>query len=470
MSNKRIYGKGLETILISNMTNKEEKTLTHYVIIGGDAAGMSAAMEIVRHDKKAQVTTLEQGTVYSYGQCGLPYVIDGRIASAERVIARSPETFRDRYGIDARTNHRVESIDYEKKEVRGTHVETDETFTVHYDKLLIATGAHPLVPSLRNSDLSGIQVFKTIEQTQQLVAAIEEKQHVTVIGGGYIGLEVAEALTLAGKEVRVIQRGDRLAKNFDDSISEAILTKARERGIEVLLNEEVIGFEGEDVVRKVTTKNGTYATDYVVLALGVRPATAFAQSPQLHTLRNGAIVTNEQMETTIPDVYAAGDCASHFNRLTGKHDYIPLGTTANKQGRVAGLAMCGEDARFKGIVGTSIFQFFDYAIGGTGLNERALQATNRDYDSITLTANAIAGYYPGGDKMTLTLYYDTFTRHVLGAQMIGGAGVDKRLDVIATALYAQLTVEDLLDLDLSYAPPFNGVWDPIQQMARRLQR
>lgn len=440
-----------------------------YVIVGGDAAGMSAAMEITRHDQTAEITTLEKGQIYSYGQCGLPYVLDGRIPKAERVIARRAETFREKYGIDARTGHEVTKVDPSKKEVYGTNHETGESFVVPYDRLLIATGASPLLPNWEGIDLTGIQPFKDIPLTKQLVSAMDHVETITVIGGGYIGLEVAEALTNAGKRVRIIQRGERVANIFDPFITEQIEGKAREKGIELLLNESVQRFSGTDRVEKVHTNKGTYETDYVIVAVGVRPATQFIDIPELHRLSNGAIITNERMETNIRDIYAAGDCASQFHRIKGKHDYIPLGTTANKQGRIAGLSMAGWAAQFKGVVGTSITQFFDLQIARTGLNEREIQETKRPYDMKQLTAYHIAGYYPDAEKITVRLYYDTQTRDVLGAQIIGRAGVDKRTDVIATALYAGLTIDELLDLDLSYAPPFNGAWDPVQQIARRVQ-
>lgn len=440
------------------------------VIIGGVAAGMSAAMEIVRHDKDAEIITLEKGFIYSYGQCGLPYVIDGRIAEAADLIARSPEQFQKKYGIDARVGHEVDYIDYDNQLITGYNVATNERFELTYDKLLIATGAAPVLPAIEGVKLKGIQTFKTIPETEALLQELPHVKHVTIVGGGYIGLEVAEALKLAGFEVTIVQRGERLAKNFDAAISHILHDVAIENGVDVLLNEEVIRFEGTDRVERVVTSERTITTDLVVVAIGVQPSVEFARHQKLHMLPNGAILTNEQMETSIPNVYAAGDCAAQYHRLFGKHIHLPLGTTANKQGRVAGLSIAGFDARFKGIVGTSIFQFFNAQIGGTGWNEATLKESPLSYESYTLEGNHIASYYPGKKRICTTLYYDTFSRQLLGAQFMGEAGVDKRVDVIATALYAELTIDQLLDLDLAYAPPFNGAWDPVQQVARRLQR
>ncbi|MGC8230703.1 FAD-dependent oxidoreductase [Pseudobacillus badius] len=440
-----------------------------YVIVGGDAAGMSAAMEIVRHDEKAEIITLEKGFIYSYGQCGLPYVIDGRIESTDRVIARSVEAFREKYGVDARVGHLVTGIDSESKTVHGTVLPESTSFQLSYDKLLIATGAAPVQPNWPGVHLEGIQHFKTIPDTNQLVERLPGVKKVCVIGGGYIGLEVAEALVCAGKQVRLIHRGERVAKVFDEEIAAAIQEKAAEKGIALHLNEKVTGFLGEKRVEQVQTDKGEYQVDLVVIAIGIKPATQFLDHTDIHRLNNGAILTNRQMETSIKDIYAAGDCAAHFHRLKGRYDYIPLGTTANKQGRIAGLSMCGMQAQFQGVVGTSILKFFDLAAARTGLHANELELLDYSYEQYTFEGYHIAGYYPGKEKIKLTLYYDPRNRRLLGAQAIGGEGVDKRIDVAVTALYAEMTIDELLDLDLAYAPPFNGVWDPLQQAARRLQ-
>lgn len=439
-----------------------------YVIIGGDAAGMSAAMEIVRNDKEAEITTLEKGEIYSYGQCGLPYVIDGRISSTDKVIVRSVETFREKYGIDARTGYEVTAVDLEKKVVSGKNVHSNEQFEIPYDKLLIATGSLPILPDWEGVTLAGIHVLKTIPNMESILADLKgDVDQVTIIGGGNIGLETAEAFTMLGKKVRLIQRGEQLAKTFDPDMADYIHEEAKKQGVELILGEDVEAFFGKERVEEVKTNKGTYPTDFVLIAAGVKPATAFLKDTGIVRSDNGAIVVNPYMETNVPDIYAAGDCVLHFHFVKQKNDYIPLGTTANKQGRIAGRNMAGIPETFKGVAGTSILKFFDLALGRTGLSEKDARKLGIPYESSTLEARDIAGYYPGKKTLYVKLIYRKDSGQLLGGQVIGGNGVDKRIDVLATALYNRMTLKDLLDLDLSYSPPFNGAWDPLQQVARR---
>ena len=432
-----------------------------YVIIGGDAAGMTAAMEIVRNNKKAQITTLEQTEIYSYGQCGLPYVVDGRIPSTDNLIARSVQVFREKYGIDARTGHKVTHVDAGKQIVYG------EGFEVPYDKLLIATGATPIMPKWDNITLAGIHTIKTIPQMHDLLRDATEAKKVAVIGGGYIGLEMAEVLKEAGKDVCIIQRGAQLAKMLDADMVHHVHEQAVQHDIAVYLDTAVTGFNGDAQVEAVVTNKGTIEADLVIVAVGVKPSTDFLADTAILRLKNGAIVVDPHMVTSVENIYAAGDCATHFNRVKQSADYVPLGTTANKQGRIAGLSMAGKFVRFKGITGTSILKFFDLAIATTGLNEVSAQQLNRSYHVYELTANHIAGYYPEPKPLFIKVLVEKKTERLLGAQIIGEAGVDKRIDVFATALMQELTLRDLLDLDLAYAPPFNGVWDALQQLAKR---
>lgn len=385
-----------------------------YVIIGGDAAGMSAAMEIVRRDKQAEVTTLDKGHIYSYGQCGLPYVISGRIPSTDNVIARSVETFRTKYGIDARTGHNVTNINSEAKIVSGVVLETDESFHIPYDRLLIATGANPIFPDFEGYELAGIHTLKTIPDTKAILNDLNDSvKQVTIIGGGYIGLEMAESLVELGKKVRIIQRGNQLANIFDRDMAELIHEEARQNGIELIFNEEVKGFKGKDHVQTVVTDKGEYETDFVLAAIGVKPNTNFLDGTGMHMTSKGAILVNPYMETSLENVYAAGDCASHFHRIKQKDDYIPLGTTANKQGRIAGMNMAGGANTFKGIVGTSVVKFFHITLGRTGLSEKEAVELGFDYEVHKQKAKDIAGYYPGNQEMQLKLIYEKRRRNCL---------------------------------------------------------
>lgn len=437
-----------------------------YVIIGGDAAGMSAAMEIVRNADNPEITVLEQGHIYSYGQCGLPYVISGKIEKSSDVIARSVEEFRTKYGIDARTGHEVREVDTEAKVVRGRILHSLEDFEVAYDKLLVATGAAPIWPEWEGMELKGIYPLKTIPDTERILTHLKKDvKRVSIIGGGYIGLELAEAFRELDKEVRLFQRGSQLANIFDPDMAELILREAERKNVRVHLEEEVVSFSGEDTVHSVHTNKGVYEADLVIVAIGVKPSTHFLEG--VDKLSNGAIIVNEHMRTSITDVYAAGDCASHYHMLKEQPDYVPLGTTANKQGRIAGLHMIGFNNAFKGILGTSILKFFDLDLGKTGLSEKEVKKLGIAYETNTRVGHDVAGYYPGKEALYTKLIWEKDTQCLLGAQIIGGDGVDKRIDVLAVAISQKMCLGELLDLDLSYAPPYNGVWDPIQQIAKR---
>ncbi|MEK5330403.1 MULTISPECIES: FAD-dependent oxidoreductase [unclassified Lysinibacillus] len=437
-----------------------------FVIIGGDAAGMSAAMEIYRNVPGAEITSLERGFIYSYGQCGLPYVVDGRISSTKRLIARDVETFRDKYGIDARVGHEVEHIDVENQLVVGTQA-SGEPFEIAYDKLLIATGADPIIPVQKGADLAGIHKVKTIPELEDLLADLTPNiEQVTILGGGYIGLEMAETIRACNKKVRLIQRGNQVANILDEELVKHVHEEAKKQGIELLLNTNAEAFEGTTRVERIKTDKGTLDTDLVIVASGIKPNTQFLDGTNIVLAKNGAIVVNRHLETSVENIYAAGDCATHFHIVKERLDYVPLGTTANKQGRLAGLNMSGKFAPFRGIVGTSILKFFDLTIATTGINERTAKELGFEYEAYKISARHIAGYYPGAQRMFIKIVVRKRDQQLLGAQIVGPAGVDKRIDVFATALYNKMTLPDLLDLDLAYAPPFNGVWDPLQQAAR----
>ncbi|SDB86352.1 FAD-dependent oxidoreductase [Shouchella lonarensis] len=435
-----------------------------YVIIGGDAAGMSAAMQIFRHQQDAEITVLERGEHYSYAQCGLPYWIGGAISSIDKLIARDANTYRTKYRIDARTNHDVQSIDTVNKTVSG------ENFSIAFDRLLIASGASPIIPDWENTTLTGIHTLKTIDDAQKIAGALERKQQtITVIGAGAIGLEVAENLRKKQHGVILIQRSHQLVSDLSKDMNEQLYNKAQSEGIRVILNEQVTGFSGNEAhfVTTVHTNVQQIETDQVIIAVGIRPNTTFLENTCIALHRSGAVRVDPYMQTNIPHVYAAGDCATQFHRVSERATYFPLGTHANKQGRVAGLNMCGVHKSFSGIVGTQIYQFFDLVVGRSGLSTKELDDKAYDYQSVEATLPHIAPYYPGHKPISIRLHYDATTERILGGEFLGTAGVDKRVDVLATALHHGATMETIETLDLSYAPPFNTVWDPLQQTARR---
>ncbi|MCF6410909.1 CoA-disulfide reductase [Pseudalkalibacillus salsuginis] len=439
-----------------------------YVIIGGDAAGMSAAMQIVRNASNPEIITLEKGSIYSYGQCGLPYVISGEIPEAEDLIARDVETFREKYGIDAKTHHEVTSVDTDQKTVIGLHTETGGSFTYSYDRLLVATGVRPIIPDWYGKELEGIHTLKTIPDAKEIMENLKhDAEQVTIIGGGYIGLEMAESFVHLGKKVRLIERNEQLAKIFDEDMAGYIHEEAEKHGVELCFSEQVKGFNGEGHVKSVVTDKNEYRSDLVLVAVGVKPNTDFLAHTPVRLSEQGAVIVDAYMKTNVEDVYSAGDCATHFHRIKKSNDHIPLGTTANKQGRIAGLNMIDRPKTFAGILGTSVIKFMELTLGRTGISEREAKALNLPYKTVKTEANDIAGYYPGAEKLHVKLLYNTENQRIIGGQFIGKHGVDKRVDVLAMALFHKMSLHDLEDLDLSYAPPYNGVWDPIQQAARR---
>lgn len=438
-----------------------------YIIIGGDAAGMSAAMQIVRANQDHDITVLERGEIYSYGQCGLPYAISGIVDEPEVVIAREVETFRNKYGIDAKINHEVTHVDSANKEVYGRITSTGESFKFEYDKLLIASGASPVMPDWKGADLEGIFHIKTIPDTKEILNYLDKDiQNVTIVGGGFVGLEMAENFGEIGKNVTIIQRGQQLMKPFDYDMAELIHKEADHQNVNIIFGESVKSFAGKHSVEKVITDQNEYPTDLVLLSIGINPNTQFV-GDEFSLGEKNELIVDEYMKTNVKDVFAAGDCASQYHRIKEQNDYVPLGTHANKQGMVAGQILLGKSVEFKGIVGTSILKFFDLDIGRTGLSEKEAQELSLDYDTVKITTRPVAGYYSDIEELTVKLVYEKTTKRLLGGQVIGNKGVDKRIDILATALYHNMTTVQLLDLDLSYAPPFNGVWDPVQQAAKR---
>ncbi|HLR41932.1 MAG TPA: FAD-dependent oxidoreductase [Pseudogracilibacillus sp.] len=440
----------------------------NYVIIGGDAAGMSAAMQMMKYDPEAEITILEKGEIYSYAQCGMPYVIGGVVDSVDDLIARDVDVFREKYGMDARTLHEVERVDTKERTVSGRIVGTGETFQVPYDKLLIASGASPFVPIWKGMDVAGIHTLKTIPDTTEIAEDVKKDvQDITIVGGGYIGLEMAENFRKLGKKVRMLIRSGQVAKIFDESMAAYIMEEAERHGIDVLLHEEIKEVIGKESVTAIRTNKTIHETDMVLVATGIQPNTAFLQGSGVDVARNGAVQVNEWMETNVRNVYAAGDCAQQYHLVKEAYDYVPLGTHANKQGRIAGMNMAGQYRVYRGMTGTSIMQFVDLTLGKTGLSDREAANQELPYASVEIAGKHMARYYPGSEKISVKLTFRTDNGLLLGGQLVGKAGIDKRTDVLATALFNKMTVEQLEDLDLSYAPPYNGVWDPIQRAARK---
>jgi NADPH-dependent 2,4-dienoyl-CoA reductase/sulfur reductase-like enzyme len=442
--------------------------MARYVIIGGDAAGLSAATQIRRLKPQASIVVFEKEDIISYAKCGLPYYIGGIISQADDLKALPPKVLREKFDVELRLNSEVVAIHKEEKMVTVRHEGTEERHS--YDKLLIATGARPRMPDWPGRTLDGVFPVNTMRDAERIVHWIEERsaRQAVIIGGGYIGLEMAE--TLAHKEcnVTIVTQGKQVAGPFDLDMARLAEEELQKQGVKVFLGEEVIGLKGEsNRVAEVVTKRTSFPADLVIVAVGVVPNSEMAVATGLRIGPSNAIEVNEKMETSEPDIYAAGDCATHYHTLKKINDFIPLGTTANKQGNVAGHNMAGEVKKFPGVLGTAILKVFDLEMARTGLNEMEARKLGVSFSSITHRTRDHAGYYPNAKRLYVKLLYHTETYVLLGAQLVGYAGV-KRIDTLAVAITAGMTLEDIIALDLAYAPPFSGVWDPVQQAAREV--
>lgn len=431
------------------------------LVIGGDAAGMSAASKARRTDPEAQVVVLERSGVVSFAACGIPYYVGGSIAEADDLIARSPEAFASA-GIDLRLHTEATAIDTDARTVTAAGPDGEET--IAYDELLIATGATAIRPPIDGLDTRGVFTVRHLDDGVALREYVDthEPRHATIVGAGYIGLEFAEVLRERGLEVTVVEMADRVFPSLDPDMSEHVAAELDRHGVIVRTSEKVTrvepGPEGR-VARALTTEEA-WDTGVVVVGGGAKPASAIAEAAGIPLDEHGAIITDERMATSVAGVWAAGDVAGAHHLVTGERAYVPLGQTANKQGRVAGENIVGGDARFAGIVGTSVAKVFDVAVARTGLTAAECAAEGFDCAEATITAHDRAHYYPGARKLVVKLVGERGSRRLLGAQLVG-VGAEKRIDTLATALHAGLTADTVAELDLAYAPPYAPVWDPV---------
>jgi len=438
------------------------------VVIGGDAAGMSAASQARRLDPDLEIVALERGRWTSYSACGIPYLIGGDVSRLEDLIVRDPDTFRTQHNIDARTLHEAVAIDVDaqKVEVRD-HEHGGRTYSIGYDVLHIATGAVPARPSLQGIELDFIHGVQTLEDAAHLLERTTDLGpdcKVVVVGGGYIGLEMAEAFTLRGLHTTVITRTTQPLGMFDPDMGALIASAMRKEGVELHTATTATSLEPG----KVNTNNGPLEADLVVLGLGVEPNSRLAMDAGVAVGERDAIKVDRQQRTSAGNVYSAGDCCESFHRLTGQHVYVALGTVANKQGRTAGTNIGGGYATFPGVIGTAVTKLCKLECARTGVNEKEAREAGFDFTSVTIDSTTRAGYFPGAAPIKVKMLAEKRSGRVLGAQIVGEEGAAKRIDVIATAITAALDVEEMTALDLSYAPPFSPVWDPVLIAARKL--
>ena len=434
------------------------------IIVGGVAGGATAAARIRRLDEQAEIIVFERSGFVSYANCGLPYYIGGVIQDKEELTLQTPENFRERFRIDVRVRHEVTAIHPDKKTVSVKNLKTGEEFEENYDKLLLSPGARPVQPNLPGVGIDNLFTLRTVEDTLRIREFVlkEKPKSAVLAGGGYIGLEVAENLRELGMDVTIVQRPNQVLNPLDYEMATFVHAKMREKGIHLMLGHSVEGFEQKDGKTMVILKDGEpLKTDMVILAIGVAPDTHLAKEAGLTLGIKNSIVVNERMETSVPDIYAVGDAVEVHHRITGQKALISLAGPANKQGRIAADNICGGNSSYKGSQGSSVIKIFDMTVATTGLNEQAAKQAGIDCDKVYLSPSSHASYYPGGTMMTMKVLFEKETYRLLGAQIIGYDGVDKRIDVLATAMAAGMSALELQDLDLAYAPPYSSAKDPV---------
>lgn len=442
------------------------------VVIGGDAAGMSAASQARRRrsPEDLEIVALEKGRYTSYAACGIPYVVGGLVGEPEELVARSPETFRERLSIDARTGQEALEVDLSGRTVRVRDHQGSREYQEPFDQLVMATGAEPTRPPIPGIDAAGILGVQTLDDGEAVEEALKQRttDRVVVVGGGYIGLEMAEAMLTRGIPVTVVEQEAQPMGTLDPDMGALVAEELRSAGAEVRLQEPVEAFEVRNgAVEAVRTSVESISTDVVILGLGTRPRTELAAASGVPLGETGGIITDRRMRTPVDGVWAAGDCVETFHRVSRKPVAIALGTHANKQGRVAGINLGGGYATFPGVLGTAITRICSAEVARTGLNETEARDVGLEYEAVTVDSTTRAGYFPGAAPMTTKLLAERRSGRLLGAQIVGRDGAAKRIDVLAACLWNGMTVEEMQGMDLSYAPPFSPVWDPVLITARK---
>ena len=434
------------------------------VIVGGVAGGATAAARIRRLDEQAEIFVFERSGYISYANCGLPYYIGGVIENPQQLTLQTPESFFSRFRVHMKVHHEVTAIHPERKTVSVKKLESGEIFEESYDKLLLSPGAKPTQPRLPGVGIDKLFTLRTVEDTFRIKEYINNNHPKSAVlaGGGFISLELAENLRELGMDVTIVQRPKQLMNPFDSDMASFIHSEMRRHGIKLALGHTVEGFaEKEDGVEVLLKEEPSLCADMVVLAIGVTPDTYLAGEAGLELGIKGSILVNDRMETSIPDIYAVGDAVQVKHYVTGQEALISLAGPANRQGRIAADNICGGDSRYPGSQGSSVIKVFDMTAASTGLNETNAKKAGLDVDKVILSPMSHAGYYPGGRLMTMKVVFEKETYRLLGSQIVGYEGVDKRIDVLATAIHTGMKATELKDLDLAYAPPYSSAKDPV---------
>lgn len=435
------------------------------VVVGGGAAGMAAAASARRVNPSAEIIVLEASRHVSYGSCGIPYYLGGLVEDVSRLVTYTPEEFKRSRRVEVQINSYVKSVNAKSKTLVYVS-EKGEEKEMGFDVLILATGAKPLVPKMEGLGLKGIHTVRFLEGAVRLKDDLTHSKRVTIIGAGYIGLELAENLRRIGKEVTILELLPRPMPNVDPELSAVISRELTINGVKLELNKRVIGFKGSERVEKVVTEDAEYETDLVVIAVGVRPNVSLARQAGVELGESGAIKTNSRMETSVKGIFAAGDNCETQHAVLNKPVYIPLAQTANKMGYVAGANAAGGNEEFPGVVGSAITRVFNLEVGRTGLGEEEAEKHGFETKSVFIKARSRAGYFPGGGDIWVKLIVEKSSGRVIGGQMVGYEGVWSRIVALSLAIMNRLTVKQIVFSDIPYAPPFSPVWDPLITAAR----
>jgi NADPH-dependent 2,4-dienoyl-CoA reductase/sulfur reductase-like enzyme len=443
------------------------------VVIGGDAAGMSAAAQLRRlvPPSDLDIVVFEKGPYTSYSACGIPFFVSGLVPEVESLVARTPDEHRAN-GIDVRMHTEVVAVDLDRREVTARTVDDERSESrVGFDQLVFATGATPVRPDLPNVNARGIHGVQTLSDGVALRDAMlrAERPKIVVVGGGYVGLEMAEAMRVRDLDVVLVDRSPQPLSTLDEDMGALVARALQGLGVDVRLHTQVQAFEADDDghVRAVVTDAGTFAADLVVLGIGVRPNSSLAADAGVTVGRTGGISTDSRMSTSVDGVWAAGDCVETLHRLTGEAVSIPLGTHANKQGKVVAANLAGRRATFPGVIGTAVTKICDLEVARTGLSEREAEQAGIDTVAGVIQSTSRAGYYPGAQVLHVKVRAHARTGRLLGAQIVGREGAAKRIDVLAAAIWSGMTAEEFSQIDLGYAPPYSPLWDPTLVGARK---
>jgi NADPH-dependent 2,4-dienoyl-CoA reductase/sulfur reductase-like enzyme len=441
------------------------------VVVGGDAAGMSAASQARRRrgPDDLEIVAFERGNYTSFSACGIPYYVGNVVRDFDALIVRDPQTFQSKQAIDARIRHEVVEIDIDKGAVKVTDLDSGTSVWEGYDQLLVATGAKPIRPPLDGVDSGHIFGVQVLDDGAAIAKMLDEDKpaQAVVVGGGYIGLEMAEAFVARGIEVTVVEAASQPMSALDPDMGALVGDAMRGMGIDLHTNEKVSGFEArEGMVSAVVTPSRTFPADIVVLGLGARPNTQLARSGGIACGPTDGIKVDRRMRTDTDNVWAAGDCAEKFHLVSRQPVAIALGTHANKEGRIAGINIGGGYATFPGVLGTAVAKVCDLEVARTGLKESDARAAGFEIETAVVDSTTRAGYFPGAAPIKTKLIVERRSGRLLGAQIVGKEGAAKRIDVLATALWNEMSVDEMVNMDLSYAPPFSPVWDPVLVAAR----